>query len=322
MNPDFVRFLVDPKTREPLSLVVTSEIEGRVVEGKLCSPTNEYPIVNGIPRFEAGDYASSFGKQWARWPKLQFDSENEGKPMEGHTTKMWDSITRFEGTPSEGEVVVDMGCGSGRFVEVARKRGFKVIAIDYSSAVEQTAEAFRDDPDVLVCQASALELPIAEGVIDGAYSIGVLHHTPDPEAGVKEAFRVLKTDGWFGLNVYYQGGSYDLPMVTVLRKFFNFVKPVFGYAPALFYSYCAAWISRPLCRLIRPLYPLFFRQVLPFMLLPDWKWTVLDTFDSVTPSYQSTHKTREVFEWFRDAGFEGLEPTWWSSASFAGFKRS
>lgn len=321
MNPEFLPYLCDPKTGEQLELRPETQEGEKVLTGKLVSPSNEYEIVDGIPRFEGGGYARSFGEQWARWPKLQFESENEGKPLSGHTRDMWETVSRFkEGDSGEGKVVVDMGCGPGRFVDVARSKGYKVIAIDYSSAVEQCAEAFQDDPNVLVCQASALEMPIATGVLDGAYTIGVLHHTPDPEAGVKEANRALKPGGWFGLCVYYRGGFYDLPMVTFLRKFFNKIKPVFGFAPALLYAYMATFISRTICKIIPPLYPLIFRQALPYIHLPDWRWSLLDTFDSITPAYQSTHKTREVWKWFRDAGFANIEPTWWSSASFWGTK--
>ena len=42
----------------------------------------------------------------------------------------------------EGKWILDVGCGSGRFAEVALEAGAKVIAIDYSSAVDYLLSKF------------------------------------------------------------------------------------------------------------------------------------------------------------------------------------
>ena len=42
---------------------------------------------------------------------------------------------------------------------------------------------------------------------DFAFSIGVLHHTPDPQRGVLEANRVLKQGGEFSISVYSENSS-------------------------------------------------------------------------------------------------------------------
>jgi ubiquinone/menaquinone biosynthesis C-methylase UbiE len=77
-----------------------------------------------------------------------------------------------------------------------------VIGIDCSLAADVAASNFLEDFNVCICQADALKLPIKSGSIDGAYSIGVLHHTPSPMSGVKEAFRVLRPGGWFSMSVH------------------------------------------------------------------------------------------------------------------------
>jgi len=54
--------------------------------------------------------------------------------------------------------------------------------------------------------------------------------------------------------------------------------------------------------------------------LADRRWSLLDTFDSVTPTHQSFHESYEVFQWFKKAGLSNIEPSDWGSTSFHGMK--
>jgi hypothetical protein len=65
-----------------------------VQEGRLRTAGGVvYPILRGVPRFvEQESYSGSFGYEWSRWPRVQFDSENEGGAQAGHTTQMWERI--------------------------------------------------------------------------------------------------------------------------------------------------------------------------------------------------------------------------------------
>ena len=132
-----------------------------------------------------------------------------------------------------------------------------------------------------------------------------------------EAARVLKHGGWFGLSVYARGGGYDARVRNLWRKLFNWLWPVFGPRPPLWYSYATIYGLWPLHKI--PVVGQITRMIFPCAFyLPDHRWKLLDTFDSVTPSYQSTHITHEVFKWFKSAGFSQIEPTPWGSTSFRG----
>jgi len=321
MRANYTNYLIDPKTGEDLILESILEEKGRVLEGFLVSRSNRYPIIRGIPRF-AGykddlNYTKSFGYQWNKWSQIQFDSKNIGKPMQGYTLKMWDRITGVETGNLKSSVIVDFGCGPGRFIETIREKGGLAIGLDLSDAVEAAGEIFKDDPDVLVCQADILKSPIKSGSVDGVFSIGVLHHTTGPYQGFLEMVKVLKPSGWISVSVYSPGGYYDSFFVHVYRKIFKTLWPIFGHYPPLIYSYFTIYILRPILKipilrtLIRPFFTFF-----PFVNLPDIRWSILDTFDGVTPSNQSGHTPYEVFHWFKSAGLRDIEPSDWAGASY------
>ena len=323
MHIKFIDQLCDPITKENLVLdLKKSTLEGDICnEGYLNSSTSSYPIKNGVVRFLSNsDYNENFGWQWNHWPRVQFDSENVGKPMEGWTTMMWESVTGIKKDQNlKNKITLDLGCGPGRFIEVARKRGSMVIGLDYSHAVDAAQKNFSSDPDVCIIQADAMNLPIKNDAIDAAFSIGVLHHTPDPENGVKEIYRILKNKAWFAMSVY-GSGYYDFPTVTMWRKIFKFTWKFFGEWPPLIYTYFVITFFRPIANISRPL-GLAIRVFFPFINLQDKNWALLDTFDSITPSYQSSHESFEVYTWFKSHGYVDIEPTNWGNTSYRGFKK-
>jgi len=323
MHIQFLDYLVDPITKDILQLKEITRVGDFIIDGMLISKTSEYPIIGGIPRFVTSDsYSKSFSWEWKKWPRVQFETENIGKPMEGHTRRMWEQIVGF----SEHELdlkdktILDIGCGSGRFIEIARSKGAKVIGLDYSDAVEAAYNNFPNDPDVCIIQADALQSPIKTKSIDGAYTIGVLHHTPSPKLGVNEANRELKSEGWFAICVYGKGGFYNFSTVQLWRKLFKFLWPLFKHYPPLIYTYFTINIFYPISKFSRFLgrgIKVFF----PFVTLADKNWALLDTFDCITPSYQSTHESYEVFSWLRDSEFSRMEPTNWGSTSYFSRKK-
>jgi SAM-dependent methyltransferase len=324
MHERFLDYLADPVTKERLTLRA-EQSSGEVIEtGSLISSHATYPIVRGIPRFvpfDQDNYARSFGYQWRRWPRLQFEAENKNTAMAGYTRGMWERITGITEAPFKPEdVILDIGCGPGRFTDVVRAKGASAIALDYSQAVEVARRNFNDDDRVCVVQGDALNLPVRSGSLAGAFSIGVLHHTPDPKRGVAQAVQTLREGGWFAVSVYPKRGYYNFPTVQMWRRLFQALWPVTGHYPALAYSYAATYMLRPFGRF--PVIRNAIRLPFPSVYLPDIRWSVLDTFDSVTPSFQSGHDGEEVSSWLVSAALEEVVPGDWGSTTFRGRKRN
>lgn len=319
MHNSFLQYLVDPHTKEPLKLTIKKQEGDFVIEGTLSSKSNTFPIVNGIPRFAGGDgrgdYAKSFGYQWKKFSKVQFESNNIGKPMQGFTLNTWEKITSITTNDLGNGIICDFGCGAGRYIEVVLMKKGRAIGIDLSEAVEAAAENFKGNPNVLICQGDVLNPPIKPLSMDGVFSIGVLHHTPDPFKGFKEMVKCCKPNGWVSVCVYGRG-YYSFPTVTLFRNIFKLLWPLFKHYPPLIYSYFITYLTR----ILGP-FPLIRKAVcavFPFLYFPDINWSLLDTFDSLTPSYQSVHESYEIFQWLKQCGLKDIEPSDMGFTSYHG----
>jgi SAM-dependent methyltransferase len=175
----------------------------------------EYPIIQGIPRFVKNEnYSESFGFEWKKWSRIQFETENSNLAMRGHTSKMFTSVTNLDNDDLKGKITIEFGCGPGRFLELVRKSGGIAVGIDMSLAVESARENFLTDEDVLIVQGDILQPPFKAMQFDIGYTIGVLHHTPFPIKGFEKLALMVKPDGKLSCLVYPKKGFYDFPSVS------------------------------------------------------------------------------------------------------------
>jgi len=173
---------------------------GRVVSGTLrCVGCGSgYPVVRGIPRLVEGALeeaehrtAEAFGWEWQEFHELHGEEE--------YRQQFLDWVHPIEPDFFTDKVVLDAGCGMGRFAVQSALFGARdVLAIDLSDAVEAAAENARGHPNVHVIQGDIHRLPLARGsdaVVDFAYSIGVLHHLPEPVRGFLSIAEHLREGG-------------------------------------------------------------------------------------------------------------------------------
>jgi ubiquinone/menaquinone biosynthesis C-methylase UbiE len=93
-------------------------------------------------------------------------------------------------------VVGDLGCGTGQVASALAPFVKHVIAVDRSGDMLQAARRrVRDAGNVDVRRGELEALPIADGELDAATLMLVLHHVPDPAAALGEAARVLRRGG-------------------------------------------------------------------------------------------------------------------------------
>jgi SAM-dependent methyltransferase len=297
VKPRLLELLVCPACKGELVLRAAGPADGDVQTGSLtCFPcAAAYPIERGIPRFVGQDaYAESFGDEWHRFRTVQLDSANgTTESADGFALK-----TGLEPGDVRGRLVLDAGVGAGRYAEVLARWGAEVVGVDLTRAVDAAAENLRALPTAHLVQADIFALPFRDETFDIAYSIGVLHHTPDTAAAFRHVAATVKKGGQLAVYVYQAAGLARYvsdPLRAITRRLPR---------PAIYYL---STIAIPLYFLHRvPGIGRVSQTVLPTNIHPDWRWRWLDTFDWYTPRYQWKHRYPEVIRWFRDAGFSDL----------------
>jgi SAM-dependent methyltransferase len=118
-----------------------------------------------------------------------------------------------------GQRVLDVGCGPGALTAelVSRVGASAVVAVDPSEPFVETARA--RNPGVDVLQASAADLPFADGAFDSALAQLVVHFMPDPVAGLAEMARVTRPGGVVAACVWDHAGGHG-----PLRVFWDAVR--------------------------------------------------------------------------------------------------
>ncbi|MBV8520708.1 MAG: methyltransferase domain-containing protein [Acetobacteraceae bacterium] len=263
-----------------------------------CEHDHSFDIRDGIPRFvPAESYTSSFGFEWARYARTQLDSAGHGGASEERLQASLD----FPLADLGGKLVLDAGCGMGRFSEVAAKYGATIVAADMSRAVDVARRNLAQSQTVDFVQADLGALPFRPRSFDLVFCLGVLHHTPDAHQTFLKVARMVKPGGKYSITVY---SAYNRTYV-VNSRFWRSITTRLPLPLLHVLSYAAA----PLYYLwTLPGIGLIFRSLAFISLERDWRWRVLDTFDWYSPRYQSWHTHLEVFGWFREAGFSELTP--------------
>jgi len=218
MKEKLVDFLVCPTCGGPFKLNKTKVEEKEVMEGFLecANCPRKYPVKSGIPRIipesmdkAKRDTAKNFGYEWKNFN--QFYKEYQ-KQFEG-----W--INPLNPDFFKGKVVFDAGCGKGRHVYYSIAFGAKeVIGVDLSDAVDVAFEQTKKFENAHIIQADIYSLPLRRDFFDLAYSIGVIHHLPDPKKGFSTVLQKVKPGGTILVWMYGKEGNTLLPILDFVRK--------------------------------------------------------------------------------------------------------
>jgi SAM-dependent methyltransferase len=239
-----------------------------------------------VPRLAGEAYVASFGRQWNRY--------DVARPDEDEAT--FRVKTGVEPRDLRGLLVLDAGCGGGRYARLAGRSGARVVGVDLSDAVEKAVTLCAELPDVAIVQADLLELPLTEGAFDLAFSIGVLHHSPDPRRAFAQVAARVKPGGRLAVWLYRRN--------TPPQEWLNSgLRAVTTRLPARVLEPFGAGLG-----LLGgvPLLNRTLNKVANFSNHPDWTLRVCDNFDWYAPRYQSHHTVDELRGWFADEGFEDL----------------
>ena len=97
-----------------------------------------------------------------------------------------------------GATVLDLGCGTGRALPGLRAAvgpAGTVLGADSTDQMLAAAVTHGRARHATLLLADARHLPLAAGSVDTVFAAGVVHHLPDPGAGLAEIARITRTGG-------------------------------------------------------------------------------------------------------------------------------
>jgi SAM-dependent methyltransferase len=295
------------------------------MEGALrCSAcATSFPITKGVPRFaqlsevesDKQATAENFGWQWLHFTE---DDTRYAEQFLGWIAPVTPEFFR-------DKVVLEGGCGKGRHTLLAARWGAQdVIGIDLSGAVETAFAATRSLPNAHIIQADIYHLPLARK-FDYAFSVGVLHHLPDPRSGFMSLAAKVKPGGYLSAWIY---GLENNEWIT------RFVNPVrervtsrldqrvllqLSKIPAACMYLATKLVYGPLNRNGSGLgkhlfYSDYFSAVAPF----GWREQHLIVFDHLVAPTAFYIPREEFEEWWRELGARDVTIGWHNSNSWRG----
>lgn len=248
MRESLLDYLRCPVSGSPLRMEVTSRDHDEVMEGFLVSGTGRrYPIEHGVPNLVIGldqktlrtgeQFAFEFlevGQPEDREAKHQRDitllmSKTGIDPsvydLDGLDFKLNQEARELGYEPDfsflEGKVVLDAGCGDGRFAKLAAPHAKETTLLDLGEQIYRARQQTQGLGSVHCVRCNLLEIPLVPSVVDFAYSIGVIHHTANPRRAFNEIARCLRETGRLSLWVYppeYWGNPVKKAVTLSIRK--------------------------------------------------------------------------------------------------------
>lgn len=261
MRRKFLEYFSDPINSKGFSLKIIEESGGHIVSGILFNDENWYPIIKGIPRILIKELKTNLLQVhydfYKRFEKelpgnIKNDWEKEIKKIDNlddflkHQKKTgesfayeWKNIYRennyeknnflhflspyLKEEDFKNKTVLDIGCGSGRFTKWGALCEARIaFGIDLGESVEVAYTLTKNMDNVCVIQADIYNMPF-ENQFDVAYSIGVLHHLPEPQKGFSRLPKVLRSGGKILIWVYNRRNNkraiyFYEPLRAILKK--------------------------------------------------------------------------------------------------------
>lgn len=267
-----------------------------------CPEGHTFERREGIPRVVEGEtYSDAFGLQWKRYRRTQLDSHT-GTTLSRDRTRsvLGDELyAEFAGLD-----VLKVGCGAGRFTEVLLAQGARVTSVDLSTAVDANQENFPQDAQHRIAQADVLQLPFGPRQFDVVFCLGVVQHTPSPEATIAALYEHVRPGGWLALDHYRHRLRWWISSAPAFRAVLKRLPADRGLrltdalVSALFPVHCAlgpAGLPGKVLRRISPVQTYYHA----FPELSDElqrEWSFLDTHDVLTDWYKHFRTPRQIAE--------------------------
>ncbi|MHB8915503.1 MAG: class I SAM-dependent methyltransferase [Thiobacillus sp.] len=138
-----------------------------------------------------------FGDEWVRFDQSELPEQEHKALFESYF-----SVFPWHILPKNAEGF-DLGCGSGRWAKLVAPRVGLLHCIDPSIALDIARRNLAQLRNCAFHSATVDAIPLEDASMDFGYSLGVLHHVPDAQAGIEACVKKLKHGAPFLVYLYY-----------------------------------------------------------------------------------------------------------------------
>jgi ubiquinone/menaquinone biosynthesis C-methylase UbiE len=263
--------------------------------------------------------ASGFGREWSTFRQ---DTDHLSREQRQAIFEDYFRIFPWHLLPPGGGVGLDVGCGTGRWSVLVAPRVQHLHLLDPSAkALSVAKQNLCSAHNVTYHLHSVSNIPLPSQALDFAFSLGVLHHVPDPEAAVASIADKLKPGAPLLIYLYYAFDNRPL-WYRVLWRITDHVRFIVSRLPhplQLFVSQTiAVLVYWPLARSAR-----FLAQhgspasAVPLSYYADKSFYVMrtDAYDRFCTRLERRFRRNEIERMLADAGFKDItfssqEPFW------------
>ncbi len=346
MYKKFIELLVCPKTKKSLNLIPFKEDSEKVTNGLLVTEDNQwYPIIDGIPYFLINDLRINKlpffraklkdyslpeyivqeleeNKTAVKTKELKHQLRNaESFAYEWNT--IYDEDPDYEmknflhfvkpyTTPEtlKDKIVLDAGCGSGRFTKAAARCNAKVvIGLDIGDTTFKAYQLNKDMDNVLILQADIYNPPFPDNFFDTVMSIGVLHHLPYPQKGFDALVKKVKPGGKMTIWVYSRRQNaraiyFYEPVRVITKKIPAAILKPLCFPPAVVVhgiNYLQIGLAKIKLKNIATRIPFYYYADSPFINKFN------DTFDVLATHKSNYYYKEDIEKWYQDASLQDVE---------------
>lgn len=151
---------------------------------------------------------ANFGFEWLEYARFGWDDPVYNLQFE---RQMFERKSFLDPLGLANRIVLDAGCGNGRYTYWAAQSARYAFGIDLGDGVESAALNAASLPNVQIVQADIFKVPFAPATFDAVFSIGVLMHTGDARRATLALAAKVKPGGTLSVHLYGRGNEvYEL----------------------------------------------------------------------------------------------------------------
>ena len=264
------------------------------------------------------DVIKDFGIEWKRFNQSNkyFKSDESKKIFDNYF-----NIFPFN-MINTNSIGMDLGCGSGRWAKYISPKVKKLILVDPSKEALCVAKKNLDGLKNLIFYCNDIDsVPIDDNSLDFAYSLGVLHHLPNPKKAIMKISTKLKKNAPLLLYLYYSFDNRSF-IYRYIWKITNVMRIVISNLPVKLKNIVCDFLSLiiyfPLARLSLLLYSMKINcDFLPLFFYKDKSFYTMrtDCYDRFGTKLEKRFSLKEIKKMMEDAGFKNIinnnkEPYW------------